>query len=65
MIIGCSDFLKDLKKIYPPASGLRKNSGTMEFAIQSIYGLAWFPCYQLPEKASSWVKALEIFEGSR
>ncbi len=59
MIIDLNYLLPEVKKIYRPIAGLRKENGHIEFALETIYdNLEWFPYYQLPVKAEKYINAL-------
>lgn len=57
-----NEYLEELQNIYKPVQGLRNNNGSIEFALDSTYGLQWFPINRLPERAEKfliWSMTLE------
>lgn len=50
--------LDDLvKKIWPHSDKWRLNHDQIEFSIQCIYGIEWFPIYRAPVRIEKFVYA--------
>jgi hypothetical protein len=51
------DLFLQVKEIWPSCEGIRKSSHGYEFALDSTYGLQWFPVFQSPGKVEKLIQA--------
>ncbi len=50
------DLYNEVKKIWRPCSGIRRNNGNIEFALETCHReLCWFPIAQAPINVEKYI----------